>query len=496
MSHVFISFAAEDTHIADSVCVALEAAGLQCWIAPRDVQPGEEFALAVSNAIDQSGLLLLLLSTHSQQSRFVEGNVTRAHGLGKAIVVFRIEGAAGAGWPLLQGINFLDALTPPLETHLRRLVNVVLEHMKGEQRSAPAPGSSSAEPTETSSPNPNSTRQDGAKLGNQPSSKPVQQDYAMLTGPSRSEPRVGLGVDFGTSNTSVAYRDLISLGSHPQVVGVPELPPRIIDRVTFSVTAPARLVSGTPFTIDVWAHLDQHRERVIQRARDAASGVGISMKSKGPVQVARGAVLVVRLKLEGLTIENDEDTLLWDDEIANATFAAAVPMGASDGLRRGLATVHLNGLQIVRIDFVLNVGRVSAEVGDMQARTSSHRSAFASYAREDSDEVLPRIQGIQKVAPGLDVFLDVLSLRSGQRWEAELWKQIPRSDIFYLFWSEHARRSEWVEKEWRCALKTKGLDFIDPVPLVSPDEVPPPPELADKHFDDWVLAFRRGSTPR
>ena len=34
-----------------------------------------------------------------------------------------------------------------------------------------------------------------------------------------------------------------------------------------------------------------------------------------------------------------------------------------------------------------------------------------------------------------------------------------------------------------------GLDFIDPVPLVSPLKVPPPPELVDKHFNDWELAF-------
>jgi hypothetical protein len=34
------------------------------------------------------------------------------------------------------------------------------------------------------------------------------------------------------------------------------------------------------------------------------------------------------------------------------------------------------------------------------------------------------------------------------------------------------------------------LEFIDPVPLVSPEQVPPPPELATKHFNDWILAFR------
>ena len=68
---------------------------------------------------------------------------------------------------------------------------------------------------------------------------------------------------------------------------------------------------------------------------------------------------------------------------------------------------------------------------------------------------------------------------------------IPASDVFYLFWSAHASASKWVEREWRTALRTGGLDFIDPVPLQPPEDAPPPPELAGLHFNDWMLAFRR-----
>jgi hypothetical protein len=48
-----------------------------------------------------------------------------------------------------------------------------------------------------------------------------------------------------------------------------------------------------------------------------------------------------------------------------------------------------------------------------------------------------------------------------------------------------------VEREWRCALERRGIEFIDPVPLADPDEVPPPAELGvELHFDDWLLAYR------
>jgi hypothetical protein len=48
-----------------------------------------------------------------------------------------------------------------------------------------------------------------------------------------------------------------------------------------------------------------------------------------------------------------------------------------------------------------------------------------------------------------------------------------------------------VEKEWRCALKARGLSFIDPVPLAPPDVAEPPEELKKKHLNDWVLAYDR-----
>ena len=73
---------------------------------------------------------------------------------------------------------------------------------------------------------------------------------------------------------------------------------------------------------------------------------------------------------------------------------------------------------------------------------------------------------------------------------SEFLKLLISADIFYLFWSRHATRSNWVDQEWRYGYKQKGLAFIDPVPLVDPRKAPPPPELAEhKHFNDWTLIY-------
>jgi hypothetical protein len=39
---VYISYSREDKWAADAACATLEAAGIRCWIAPRDILPSAE----------------------------------------------------------------------------------------------------------------------------------------------------------------------------------------------------------------------------------------------------------------------------------------------------------------------------------------------------------------------------------------------------------------------------------------------------------------------
>ena len=52
MGHdVFISHSTKDKAAADAVCAALEANGVRCWVAPRDIKPGENWATAILRGI-------------------------------------------------------------------------------------------------------------------------------------------------------------------------------------------------------------------------------------------------------------------------------------------------------------------------------------------------------------------------------------------------------------------------------------------------------------
>lgn len=283
---------------------------------------------------------------------------------------------------------------------------------------------------------------------------------------------------------------------HPRGAGQANcvtMPDVVSDLVHFSVTSPPVVARGETCLMDVWAYVGTQRQAALRRAHEEASGRGLQVKSRGPVKVARGNILTVRPHIQDLTIDPPQETILWEGEIGNATFAVTVPEDANLGPHAGSCEFHVNGLRVATMRFLIGVGTEAAQAAPIRCHEARARSAFASYASADRDDVLARVHGMQKAVPQLDVFLDVARLRSGDDWQQRIRQEILQRDVLYLFWSRAAAESHWVEWEWRCGLRLHGVEFIDPVPLVSPDEVPPPSELADRlHFNDWVLAYMSG----
>jgi len=272
-----------------------------------------------------------------------------------------------------------------------------------------------------------------------------------------------------------------------------DIPGGSVDRIYFSLTAPTAAAPGASFFIDLWAHLERQRPDLVQRAREAASIRDHEVQSKGPVPL-RGAVLLASLRLDGADIEDPEDVVVWEGTLGNATFLATLPENTKAGAHAGQVTLYVNGLQIARLNFVIFTDETTELPDSLAVQEQRHRKAYVCYARADREAVLARVQALQKAAPMLELFLDAPALRDGPTWAQEMQNIIPAHDVFYLFWSENAPKSPWVEKEWRCALAARGLDFIDPAPLASPDDVPPPPEFAAQRFNEWVFAFMRSKS--
>jgi hypothetical protein len=89
----FISYASRDAAIASSLVDHLEQHGLRCWLAPRDVTPGAQYADAIVAAINEAKGVVLLLSQDAVASSHVGREVERAAAKHKPIIAFRIDAA-------------------------------------------------------------------------------------------------------------------------------------------------------------------------------------------------------------------------------------------------------------------------------------------------------------------------------------------------------------------------------------------------------------------
>lgn len=68
---IFISHSSRDAVIAGQICEQLEKNGAKCFIAPRDIRPGKEYAEEIINGIDQSAAMVLLMSQNANGSPHV-----------------------------------------------------------------------------------------------------------------------------------------------------------------------------------------------------------------------------------------------------------------------------------------------------------------------------------------------------------------------------------------------------------------------------------------
>ena len=90
---LFISYASSDAELAQMVCSALETAGFPCWMAPRDVKPGAQYADAIVGAINEAQAMVLVLSASAVDSSHVGREVERAASKHKQIIALRIDAA-------------------------------------------------------------------------------------------------------------------------------------------------------------------------------------------------------------------------------------------------------------------------------------------------------------------------------------------------------------------------------------------------------------------
>lgn len=148
---IFISYSRADEAAAHEVCRELEAAGITCWIAPRDIPAGLRYAEGILQGIEDCEVFLLLFSQTATVSPHVLNEIEEAASNSKAMLVVRLDDAdpsANRSISLfVRSHQWYDASRGSLAGHTAGLVDVASRLLPAPPVAAPAaPGVTEPEP--------------------------------------------------------------------------------------------------------------------------------------------------------------------------------------------------------------------------------------------------------------------------------------------------------------------------------------------------------------
>jgi len=120
---IFISHSSQDHEVTGRICQHLEDKGLRCWMAPRNIQPGESWAGSIMKAIRNTEIFLLILTKNSNHSVQVMREVERAVNHSIPIICLRLEELSLSDdlEYFLSSIHWITAYNLPLEAILKNL---------------------------------------------------------------------------------------------------------------------------------------------------------------------------------------------------------------------------------------------------------------------------------------------------------------------------------------------------------------------------------------
>ena len=194
-----------------------------------------------------------------------------------------------------------------------------------------------------------------------------------------------------------------------------------------------------------------------------------------------GETVRVVLSGEHLHVKPRLQEFSWKSGCELASFAVTVDRDAPLGTTLLEYSVFIRRARIAYIPIELEICRAAKPASLRETHVAAGQSGFASYASADRDAVLGRVSEL-RLSAGVNVFVDCMDLNPGEQWKPTLEKEIRERDLFFLFWSSSAKQSEWVDWEWRCALKMQKSIQLRPLEPV--DRAAPPLELNHLHFND------------
>ena len=174
--------------------------------------------------------------------------------------------------------------------------------------------------------------------------------------------------------------------------------PKDPDHVYFSVSCHQKMIPGKSYILEVWAHLRDQKNEIIERIKKENSDV-LYTKTKGPASLKKGTIINIKIKIPDLVVDDPDDTILWVGDIGNGSFHIDVPSDTEIGDKKATVTFFVEGVLISKLHFILEVSNIQNDKKNIPIFEERIKNAFISYSSQDLDKVLTRLQGILKNHP-------------------------------------------------------------------------------------------------
>ena len=268
------------------------------------------------------------------------------------------------------------------------------------------------------------------------------------------------------------------------------------DLVNCSVYAPGAAPRNIRFLVAVFFHLPEEESEADRRARMLDETLMKKAIKVLDLPLVNGDRLQARFVMEGAVIPVPTQNAVWNGKTTSCEFEITIPGGYEGSSAIGTMLITIDSVPVGEIRFRMNIDNLAAPAFSQLSETypAKYKHVFISYSSDDRPEVLKRTHLFARL--GVNYFQDIFDLESGDLFENKILDDIKRSDAFFLFWSSHAKKSKWVTKEWKYALRLQEENplkppHIIPVPIEGPPFPKPPRPLKHLNFKDPILDFIR-----
>jgi len=136
MKQVFISYPSPSKEAAQEITEYLEKNGVNCFIAPRDIEGGKTYASALMSALDECGLVLLVASEAINNSEHVLNEVDAIVNKKKPLLPIFIENfeMKDEYRYYLGRKQWVEAYSNPLYCYFAEIYDAVIENLPADKR--------------------------------------------------------------------------------------------------------------------------------------------------------------------------------------------------------------------------------------------------------------------------------------------------------------------------------------------------------------------------